>query len=81
MQAIREYAVVRNGQVVLNLPEYFELSEVEIIVLPKYEAEARSVSSEKKTRPLGILRGKADCIIKEDFKLTDEEFLENELSA
>jgi len=27
MQAIREYAVVRNGQLVLNLPEYFEQSE------------------------------------------------------
>jgi len=34
MQAIREYAVVRNGQVVLNLPEYFDQSEVEVIVLP-----------------------------------------------
>ncbi len=26
-------------------------------------------------RPLGILKGKAGCVIKEDFQLTDEEFL------
>ena len=78
---MREYAIVRNGQLVLNLPEYFEQSEVEVIVLPKYGAEVRSAFSEKKTRRLGILKGKADCVIKDDFKLTDEEFLGNEIPA
>ncbi len=33
MQAIRKHAVVRNGQLVLNLPEYSEQSEVEVIIL------------------------------------------------
>lgn len=28
-----------------------------------------------KERPLGILKGKASCVIREDFKLDDEEFL------
>ncbi len=35
MQAIREYAVVRNGQLVLDISEYFEYMEVEVIILPK----------------------------------------------
>ncbi|RLC01309.1 MAG: hypothetical protein DRI57_31250 [Deltaproteobacteria bacterium] len=61
MQAMREYAIVRNG--------------------PKYGAEVRSAFSEKKTRRLGILKGKADCVIKDNFKLTDEEFLGNEIPA
>ncbi len=75
MQAIREYAVVKNRQLVLNLPEYFEESEVEVIVLPICRAEVRNTLSEKKARTLGILKGKADYTIKDDFKLTDEEFL------
>ena len=33
MQAIREYAVIKNGQIVLNLPEYLEQLEVEVIIL------------------------------------------------
>lgn len=41
MQAIREYAVVRNGQLILNLPEYFEQSEVEVIILPTDLAKPR----------------------------------------
>lgn len=75
MQAIREYAVVRNRQIVLNLPEYFEESEVEVIILPICRAEVCNTLSEKKSRTLGILKGKADYTIKDDFKLTDEEFL------
>jgi len=35
MHAIREYTVVKNGQIVLNIPEYSEHLEVEVIVLPK----------------------------------------------
>ena len=73
MQAIREYAVVKNGQPVLNLPKYFE--QVEVIVLPRYGAEVRNALVEKKPRRLGILKGKADYAIKDDFELTDEEFL------
>ena len=48
MQAIREYAVVKNGQLVLNLPEYFEQSEVEVIVLPTDPTASRP----KKTKPV-----------------------------
>jgi len=48
MQAIREYAVVKNGQLLLNLPKHFKYSEVEVIVLPKYGAEVRNAPSEKK---------------------------------
>ncbi len=41
MQAIREYAVVKNGRLLLNLPEYFEQSEVEVIILPTDSAIPR----------------------------------------
>ena len=39
MQAIREYAVIKNGQIVLNLPEYLEQLEVEVIILPRNVTE------------------------------------------
>ncbi|MDM8525033.1 hypothetical protein QUF80_16810 [Desulfococcaceae bacterium HSG8] len=78
---IRKYTVVKNGQLVLNLPEYFEQSEVEVIVLPKHGADFRNAFSEKKTKRLGILKGKAGYAIRDDFKLTDEEFLGNEVPA
>ena len=41
MQAIRKYAVVRNGQLVLNLPEYSEHSELEVIILSADTAKSR----------------------------------------
>ena len=47
MQAIRKYAVVRNGQIVLNMPEYFERSEVEIIILPADATKPRAERSAK----------------------------------
>ena len=81
MQAIREYAVVRDGQVVLNLPSHFSFSEVEVIVLPGYGAEVRNAPSERKNRRPGILKGKADCVIRDDFKLTDGELLGNEIPS
>ncbi|OQY59122.1 MAG: hypothetical protein B6245_08230 [Desulfobacteraceae bacterium 4572_88] len=42
MQAIREYAIVRNQQIVLDLPEDFEQMEVEVIILPKESSEYRT---------------------------------------
>ncbi len=66
---------MKNGQLILNLPEYFEQSEVEVIVKPTCRSEVRNTLSEKKPRPLGILKGKADYTVKDDFKMTDEEFL------
>jgi antitoxin component of MazEF toxin-antitoxin module len=39
IQAIREYTVVKNGQIVLNMPEYFEELEVEVIILPGNKPE------------------------------------------
>lgn len=39
-----------------------------IVPYEKYKAP-------KKERPLGILKGKASFKIKDDFKMTDEEFL------
>ncbi|HHC24241.1 MAG TPA: hypothetical protein ENK58_02325 [Desulfobacterales bacterium] len=78
MQAIREYAVVKNGQLVLNLPRYFEQSEVEVIVLQKYGPEVCNAFAEKKSYQMGILKGKTDYAVKDGFKLTDETFLRND---
>jgi hypothetical protein len=75
MIAIREYAVVKNGRIVLKLPESFEQMEVEVIVLAKEEKTNR-LSEQSMKRPLGILKGKARCVIKDDFEMTDEELLD-----
>ncbi len=69
MQAIREYVTVKNRQIVLDLPETFDNMDVEVIVLP---GNISAKPPGKKTRRLGILKGKADFTIKDDFKMTDE---------
>jgi hypothetical protein len=34
MEAIREFSIVKNGKVEIDLPEYLENEEVEVLVLP-----------------------------------------------
>lgn len=34
MQIIREFRIVKNNQITIDLPEYFNTREVEIIILP-----------------------------------------------
>ncbi len=78
MQEIREYVIVKNRQIVLDLPDDFDASEAEVIVLPRRVSDTQTASPKipaKKTRHLGILKGKADCRIKDDFKMSDEELL------
>ncbi len=72
MIAIREYAVVKNGRIVLNLPESFDQMEVEVIVLVNEEIPNR-VSGQPMKRPLGVLKGKAGFVFRDDFEMTDEE--------
>jgi hypothetical protein len=55
------------------------LAEIHALPLDKVEATLNFVLSLKnqpvKKRPLGLLKGKVDFAIEEDFKMTDEEFL------
>ncbi len=55
------------------------LKEIHTLPLDKVEATLNFILSLKnkpvKKRPLGLLKGKVDFTIKEDFKMTDEEFL------
>ncbi len=45
MQAVREYAVVRNRQLILELPDSFDNTEVEVLVFSKDVSESQKVSS------------------------------------
>ncbi len=55
------------------------LNEIQNLPLDKVEATLNFVLSLKnqpiKKRPLGLLKGKVEFAIEEDFKMTDEEFL------
>ena len=55
------------------------LNEIHTLPLDKVEATLNFVLSLKNqsvtTRPLGLLKGKVEFAIEEDFKMTDEEFL------
>ena len=55
------------------------LNEIHSLPLDKVEATLNFVLSLKnqpvKKRPLGLLKGKVEFAIEEDFKMTDEEFL------
>jgi len=78
MQAIREYVTVKNRQIILDLPEIFDGMNVEVIILP-IDISARHPV--KKTRNIGILKGKAGFTVKDDFKMTDEELSGYEISS
>jgi hypothetical protein len=39
MEAIREFTIVKNGKVEIDLPEYLENEEVEVLVLPLQSVE------------------------------------------
>ncbi len=43
MQAIREYTVVRNRQLIIELPESFDNREIEVLILPKNVSENRKI--------------------------------------
>ncbi len=45
MQAIRNIYTVKNNQVIIDLPESFDYSSVEVIVLPVYSKEIQNKSS------------------------------------
>ena len=55
------------------------LNEIHTLPLDKVEATLNFILSLKnqsvKKRPLGLLKGKVEFAIEEDFKMTDEEFL------
>jgi len=55
------------------------LNEIHTLPLDKVEATLNFVLSLKnqsvKKRPLGLLKGKVEFAIEEDFKMTNEEFL------
>jgi hypothetical protein len=57
------------------------LNEMHSLPLDKVEATLNFVLSLKnqpgKKRPLGLLKGKVDFSIDENFKMTDEEFLQS----
>ena len=55
------------------------LTEIHNLPLDKVEATLHFVLSLKnqpvKKRPLGLLKGKVEFVLNENFKMTDEEFL------
>ncbi len=55
------------------------LTEIHTLPLDKVEATLHFVLSLKnqpvKKRPLGLLKGKVEFVLNENFKMTDEEFL------
>ena len=55
------------------------INEIRTLPLDKVEATLNFILSLKnrpvKKRPLGLLKGKVEFAIEEDFKMTDEEFL------
>jgi hypothetical protein len=57
------------------------LTEIHNLPLDKVEATLHFVLSLKnqpvKKRPLGLLKGKVEFTIAEDFKMTDEDFLQS----
>jgi len=57
------------------------LTEIHTLPLDKVEATLHFVLSLKnqpvKKRPLGLLQGKVEFTISDDFKMTDEEFLKS----
>ena len=57
------------------------LTEIHTLPLDKVEATLHFVLSLKnqpvKKRPLGLLKGKVEFTISDDFKMTDEEFLKS----
>lgn len=59
--------IVKSGEEIVVSAEKGKERVAVIISYEKYQR--------KKERPLGILRGKASYNIKDDFEITDEEFL------
>ncbi len=57
------------------------LKEIHTLPLDKVEATLNFILALKnqpvKKRPLGLLKGKVDFSIAEDFKMSDEEFLQS----
>lgn len=57
------------------------LKEIHTLPLDKIEATLNFILSLKnkpvKKRPLGLLKGKVEFSIEDDFKMTDEEFLKS----
>ncbi len=77
MEAIKQYASIQNGRIILDIPDSFKASHVEVIILPveKEPEKRKQLKSEK--RKLGLLEGKASFKMKDGFQMTDEELLKS----
>lgn len=65
--------MVRGGEEIVIKNVQTQENVAVIVPYKKYQQKGRS--KKKQERPLGILKGKASCKIKKDFKVTDEELL------
>lgn len=77
MESIKQYASIQNGRIILNIPDTFKASNVEVIILPVENETEKSGEPKSVKRKLGILEGKASYKINDDFKMTDEELLKS----
>jgi hypothetical protein len=46
MKEIRKHTIIKDRQLILNLPEYLNSKEVEVIILPKNVSEDHTISAE-----------------------------------
>jgi len=76
VQAIEFAAQIQNGRI--ELPAQFQawmnIQPVRVIVLLDH---AHTASIMPQQRPLGLLRGQLNVNFAEDFKMTEEEFLQS----
>jgi hypothetical protein len=78
MQAIEFAAQIENGRIELptQLQSWTEAQTVRVIVLLDQVNTPTAIAS-KQQRPLGLLRGQLNVDFVEDFKMTEEEFLQS----
>ena len=65
------------------LHEFQELSiekleeTLNFVLFSKHSANFKPLKTSSRKRKLGLLEGKAKCVLHENFKITDEEFLQS----
>lgn len=77
MQAIEFETQIHNS--VIKIPAQFQLQTLQIarvIILLNETAETTQVMPNQSDRPLGLLNGKLNIDFANNFKMTEEEFLQ-----
>jgi len=65
--------MVQNGEEIII--KNIQTKENVAVIVPYKKYQKKSMPKKKQERPLGILKGKASYKIRDDFKVSDEEFL------